>query len=118
MNENEHNDWLASLKVGDEVVEYGGFTSKPMCVSKIERVTPTQLIVNRGRYYRKNGRLVGSDPYCPGHIGEATPKNREAVEKRLIVQRAIVFQWSTLDMVELRALDAVMTSTKARKVKP
>lgn len=64
---------LEELKVGDLVIVGRGYASD--VVAKIDRVTKSQLIVNNRNFWKKNGRVVGGDPWCCDRIIIATEEN-------------------------------------------
>ena len=58
MSRSVFDDWLAELKVGDNVVRRVGFRNHRL--TTIERVTATQFVLkDGGRARRVNGRIMG-----------------------------------------------------------
>ena len=58
MSRSIFDDWLAELKVGDNVVRRVGFRKHRL--TTIERVTATQFVLkDGGRARRANGRIMG-----------------------------------------------------------
>lgn len=119
MNENGRDAWLAALIVGSEVMLYQ--FGRPKCIAKVERLTPTQILVKTNerdavvRFTKKRGdEFGGCGSYTGARIEPVTDKNRDAIEQRRILLRASDFAWSSCDLTELRALDVIMTSAKAR----
>jgi len=86
----DRNEWLASLKEGDEVAWKGH-------IYTISRTTPTRVVI-RLRYsispdrevafHKKNGREVGhSDPWHRYILNPVTPELRNSLERaRLTAQ--------------------------------
>jgi len=70
-----HQEWLASLKVGDQVVtEYSRYSGRFQILT-IERFTQTQGVCQSGvRFRREDGRLVGTG------YGSITPVTNEVLE--------------------------------------
>lgn len=98
----DRNEWLASLKEGDEVTWKEG-------IYRISRTTPTRLVIrvrNSFRdyevaFHKKNGREVGhSDPWHRSHLSPVTPELRESIERTQLVnriERALVTKRLPLD---------------------
>lgn len=80
----QRQQWLASIKPGDEVYDGRG-------IVKVARCTATQIIVTNGRYetrYRRSdGDMVGRDQWATGCIQELTPTLRNKVEKAALLAR-------------------------------
>jgi hypothetical protein len=74
--------WLEDVKVGDEVfASYGGGWSRQLTLRKVERVTPTQIVVSGTRYRRKDGRVVGASTWTREWLQEATPELKAEVRE-------------------------------------
>ena len=54
---------LENVKVGDLMVVSGSYAHLD-CLKEIERITKSQIIVNKRRYWKKKGRLVGDGDMC------------------------------------------------------
>jgi hypothetical protein len=68
---------LENLKVGDKVF-YD--SSSTLGISKITRLTKTQIIISNGqRFRKKNGWLVGDNTWAITKIKMLTPKRVETV---------------------------------------
>lgn len=69
--------WLASLKPGDEVAFGRGDSAS---IEKIERMTPAQIVIGRRRFWRKDGYVVGG--YGFERIEPPTEEDRENILRR------------------------------------
>lgn len=81
-------------------------------LGKVERVTPTQVIVNSQRYNRKTGRLIGGDAWYFGQINLATPEDitrltAEAHHRKLVAQLTRV-NWKAINTATLEQVVALI----------
>lgn len=83
----ENQDWLNSLKAGDEVMIPSRY-SAPSIV-KVDRVTATQIIVGGSRYRRNSGYRVGNSSWDFSYISAPTQKGREAAEAQSLRSRLV-----------------------------
>lgn len=82
----ENKDWLNSLKVGDEVFVRYNYDGS-LCLSEVERITPTRQIVVNGMRF-KDGRCAYSRYYA-NFLEEATPdKIRKYKEDKFVQEVA------------------------------
>ena len=92
-----NNDWLKTVKEGDNVFyEYGGFAGTTLKPVVIERVTKTQIVVNRTKY-RLDGTEVGANSYHK-YLLPYTDENKHIYtiqEKR----RSVDKQWDELQKI-------------------
>ncbi len=72
--------WLASLKVGDEVAESRGSFGSRAYVSKVTKVTKASIYVGAVAYRRNNGRRRVSGIYKTPHISPVTQEIRDEAE--------------------------------------
>lgn len=75
------NQWLASLKVGDEVAiccDYG----RRWIIRRVAKTTATQIVVdNYSRFRRTNGVLVGKqDSFNRQSLHQVTDQIRESIK--------------------------------------
>ncbi len=83
------NDWLANLKVGDEVIVscgWGDGRSK-----KVGRITATQIVVGGYRYRRSSGAECGRD--SRGHIHQPTQERLDRIAHRSLYQSLGGWNW-------------------------
>ncbi len=67
-------NWLASLKAGDEVIAHGsGFAGKAK-IATVDRVTPTQIVVDGVRFRRTSGQQVTKDAWHWSYLEILTPE--------------------------------------------
>lgn len=74
-----------NIKVGDEVIVYGGYTEQ---IRKVEKITPTGLIKVGGCLYYKNGGMRGGDRWSRSHIAMATPELKKKIEEETTIRKA------------------------------
>jgi hypothetical protein len=94
MTEDTRKGWLQALKAGDPVAlekSYGRVRDYKLV--RIERVTPTQLLIDARYYYRKNGSLVG-DSFPPTRIVPQTAEVVEAVRRQTLLKRLGGVKWT------------------------
>lgn len=71
---------LENIEVGDLMIVRGSFTCGE-CLWEVERVTKSQIVVDKRRYWKKDGRLVGRGDWCYGFIKPALEKDIERLNK-------------------------------------
>lgn len=71
---------LENIEVGDLMIVRGSFTCGE-CLREVERVTKSQIVVDKRRYWKKDGRLVGGGDWCYGFIKPALEKDIERLNK-------------------------------------
>lgn len=107
-------EWLDGLKVGDRVASYG---FRNVCVAKVERITPTQIVTNSGKYRKADGEGVGyGDAYDRPRIG---PLTQEIIDKirhsRFATRLQYEVTWSVVPLPVLEQVVAILDSQKAEK---
>lgn len=115
MNDKE---WLASLKVGDEV-------STGDSIGVVERMTPTQLVIktqggSEMRFNRVTGRRVGElSPWAGNRwLFELNPEAREKFERARLADWFRGIRVENLSLEQLRAVRAVLVPVAAGKGEP
>lgn len=64
-------DWLNELKTGDKVIVKTGYYGSDL--KKVEKITPTQIVVGGSRFRKKDGYLMGAnDIWCTTKLHPAT----------------------------------------------
>lgn len=95
---------LENLKVGDLVVVKGNITDIKT-LSKIDRVTKTQIIIGYRRFRKSDGQLVGRDDWHYANIRPATDEDIERInkdrEKRELVKHLNGVVWYNLPLESL-----------------
>lgn len=71
---------LENVNVGDFVVLIGSYAHDE-CLRKVERVTKSQIIVGKRRFWKKNGRIVGAGDWCYAYIRPTTENDIERIKK-------------------------------------
>jgi len=78
---------LYDLKVGDLILEKYRYDT---VISKITAITPTQIVVGRCRYRKKDGRLVGnSDSWFVRKIEIPTEDDIRKIKEKRIVHKVL-----------------------------
>ena len=86
--------WLQELGPGDTVIERSGPIRS---LSKVTRVTKTQVIVGTTKYRRKNGHRTDNDSYDFRCIVEATPDRRDQVVRARLCAELGRIDWHSQD---------------------
>jgi hypothetical protein len=100
--------WLESLKAGDEVMVPSRYGAPS--ILRVDRVTPTQVVVGSEKYRKSNGYRVGGSTWDCRYITEPTDHGREQAEAALLrsnLERLVKDQATTLE-----ALRAMYKATK------
>lgn len=74
-----NNEWLQSLKAGDEVAVVSGYHTTVIDFHTIDRTTATQIIINGSRYSRKEGEERGTSWRYRRVLRQATPQLKQEV---------------------------------------
>ena len=82
----EREDWLKSLKPGDEVAIETitcGYIAR-----KIDRLTKTQIVLDNGmKFYISNGMIVGGYAFSRTSIMPVTAEIKEKAERSTLIYR-------------------------------
>lgn len=82
---NERAVWLAHLKPGNEVLVK---TSRSRTICKVERLTPTQIIINNAfRFRRSDGEEHGGQPYNRRTLEQVEPEDLDRREAQQLAKR-------------------------------
>jgi len=73
------NEWLQSLKVGDEVYLPAAY-GRGGEIYAITRVTQSQICIGGYKFWKKNGRSIGTDSWCSRSIRPVTIEMLEEIE--------------------------------------
>lgn len=73
------SDWLQSLKAGDEVIVYS-LSSKN--IATVRKVTATQIVLDKARYRKSDGREITSNMWHRGWLSETNDKDVAAINLR------------------------------------
>lgn len=96
-----------NMKVGDLMIVKGSYTCGD-CLREVERVTKSQIVVDKRRYRKKDGRLVGGGVWCYGYIRPATEKDIERLNKVKQKNELIAFikkvAWCNLSLDSLQTI--------------
>lgn len=106
------NEWLGSLKPGDEVIVSSRHYED---IRLVERITPTgRIVVNVGgmstREFNADGWQRGGDSYGRSHIVEPTQERRDKIEQRTLVERLGRVKWGELPLETLRTIIAALNA--------
>lgn len=99
--------WIQSLAEGDTVIVYHfGSVRGWRKVEKVTRMTPTQVVVNSGRFRKDNGRMVGG--HYSACLLEATPdavaKLRDDAEATRLRRSIQGVRWDAVPLETLRSV--------------
>lgn len=98
---------LENMKVGDLVIVSGSY-AYDYCLRKVERVTKSQIVVDKHRYWKKDGRLVGGGAWCYGYIKPALEKDIERINKERQKDKLMTYlkgvAWYKLSLESLQAI--------------
>ena len=96
-------EWLASLKVGDEVAVHPcGMSFGYPRIRKIDSITKTGRIVIGGVQY-SNGRNRSNDCY----LKPVTNKLREDIKRRWLVDSLCAVKWKSIETAKLEQIAAL-----------
>lgn len=110
------DEWLEKLKVGDVVVIGDTYYPYSMSITKVERLTATQVIVGGSKYCRSNGSAIGGSIWTRNGMYEATPELVRKVKVGRARQRLIQVNWNNVSDELVSQIDASVTaSTQAIK---
>jgi len=107
---------LKDIKAGDQVaIEIPhGRAPNEWIITKVDRVTPAQILVHHWHFWKKNGQEVGSgwhqrlcypltdERYA--QVGEAAEKLKERQRKSALVRKLSDVRWRNLDVDTLEAV--------------
>lgn len=109
MNETQTREqWLASLKVGDQVAIPRGMSGEYRVVYVAEVTKQHIILSTREKYRRTNGKAVGADKWSSDYIEEVTPAVL-AANKRRKLESAV---WS--ELVKLQNINVVHSLSNER----
>ncbi len=91
------DDWLKGVKKGDSVVRCSGYYGKS--VEKVDRVTPTQIVLETGGKYRKSdGNQVGGSGYHIAYITEPTAELLNEIRKKFLCDKLRQVAWEKISV--------------------
>lgn len=103
---------LENVKVGDFVVLRGSYAHDD-CLRKVERVTKSQILVNKRRFWKKNGRIVGAGIWSYAYIRPATENDIERLKKIKQKNELLAFIRNVgLDNLSLESLQTICDVVK------
>lgn len=108
-NDEKRQAWLNGLKAGDMVVCTFGRDGRELL--PVEKVTPTQIVLARGKRFRKVGGRSVAPPSSfdtRARIEEATPETTAAIRKAALVSRVERVRWDALSLQALEAVAALL----------
>jgi hypothetical protein len=108
------DNWIDSLKVGDEVAVRRGYGHASYELAVVQKVTATQIVLERHRFYKHNGRQVGgSNSYDQFQIMQPTPEIRESVRRAKLLRMLDGRNWSLFSTDQLERIAAIVAERKA-----
>lgn len=109
--EQERLKWLAEIKVGDEVAIDGSrYGNAYYRLARVERVTPTLIVVGETRYHKKNGNEVGGDKWHPVNLVKPDEKVRSWVKRQSLLAAAKKINFDKLTNDQLEAILALLVT--------
>ena len=88
---------LKDLVAGDEVLVIGTFNRR---IAKVDKVTKTQIIVNKARFRRDSGWQCGSDRWNVTRISVPTEKEISDIKEEYL-RKALIHTISSFDFERL-----------------
>lgn len=111
------SEWLESLKVGDEVATGSGMYG--YSIRKVEKVTATQIVVEKSRFDRKSGWLKGEKfSYHFAYLQPVTNEIRREIIARHVRAKASRIDFLKATLQELRTLKSILSEIEAREEPP
>lgn len=111
----EREQWLASLKVGDQVAvdNRPRWRGPRYWQTKVLKVTPTRITTGRGAYSRKTGVRIGEAGFLtPRRLVPLEGEAAEAIERHRLIERIDELsednRWSRVSTATLRAVLALL----------
>lgn len=104
----EKEDWLASLKVGDEVAISYPFRC---ALARVAHTTANYVDVHGLRFSRKTGYSTGGgggDRYMRPHLTQPTAAIRDEIERRGLRRTLEYTKWENYSLDKLRAVVAAL----------
>lgn len=103
-------EWLAGLKPGDTVIVSGGYDRRDRA-RKVERMTPTQIVVGTSRYDRATGKLRGDSIYfC--RLCQPTPERVAQARTVELVETLRQVDWNVQPLETLEWVAAMVAKNK------
>ena len=99
-------EWLASLKVGDEVIVDVHFRDPE--IAKIDRFTKTQIIVGKMRFRKSDGWQPSGDWISRGRLVTPTAKLRAEAERSRLLRVIERRRWKSDTLDTLRKVAAIL----------
>jgi len=114
VSDQTNEEWLASLKPGDQVIVSTNSAFTPDSIGIVSRVTKTLLVLSSGERFRK------SDGFAPGDVSYhctqllyPTPKRITDVKKRALYRRFDKLGWEAFAKISLQRLQAMVEELEA-----
>ena len=74
------SDDFSAVQIGDELLCHSGYGSQQV-LARVDRVTPTQIVIGHSRYRRADGYRIGDTGYGRGRVTVPTEKDRERLTR-------------------------------------
>ena len=104
------DDWLKSLKVGDEVLVSQGYHGES--IRKIDRVTPTQFVIGNLRFNAKDGWGRGDYGWYRPMISEPTKEARDRIARKQAIEHLRRADFTNIATETLVAAAAMLKGEK------
>lgn len=100
-----NKDWLDNLKVGDLViVSY----THDMIFCKVQRITKTMIITERGRYNRQSGWQVGGGSWTTANLVEPTEERIAEIKHKSLHRKLSNFNFKDLPLESLQEIKKII----------
>lgn len=111
----DRTDWLQHLKAGDTVIIERGYTYTNLEVTKVGKVTATQVVIGDMRFCRRTGWMRGrSGTSAPVCLCEATPAKLDKAFQQDTVSLMRTVKWDRLPIPVLRHVHEILEANKAQ----
>lgn len=97
-------NWLKSLKVGDEVAVPIGFSGKRWNIYRLTHATANFVLISNTKFRRSDGWAVGRDTWSSNQIQPVTDEIRHAKERDALIMALTRVIWESLPTETLRQI--------------
>ena len=109
-------DELKDIKVGDEIYYYTGYYGTAGQIIKVTKITPTQIVCDKSRFRKDNGKLVGY--HDSWHFPQIVILTKELKEKTIhgnLSKYLNNFNFNTLNLDQLQQIKLIVQTKVEEK---
>lgn len=100
-----NDEWLKTLKKGDEAIVRVGYSHASCRLGVVASVSKGGRITVDGVIYRPDGRSTGDHRYAtPMRLEQPTTESIEKAEREAVIAKAKTTTWERLTTEQLRAV--------------